>query len=175
MHVQIVGGTKRFLMDVIRQINPDLIIANKEENYKEGIEALAKNYPIWISDVNDFTQAIDMIQNIGLLTRKETEASLLIEQIKQKWHTVNNLFSGTILYFIWNDPIMVVGKSTYINQILNFLGFQNAMKSYDRYPELNNRIISDLTSDYVFCPQNLFHSEKSIKNIIKIFSRILKS
>ena len=37
----VVGGTKNFRFDVIDQLKPDLIIGNKEENYKEGIERLA--------------------------------------------------------------------------------------------------------------------------------------
>jgi iron complex transport system substrate-binding protein len=37
----IVGGTKNLRMDVIRQLQPDLILANKEENVKEQVEALA--------------------------------------------------------------------------------------------------------------------------------------
>jgi ABC-type Fe3+-hydroxamate transport system substrate-binding protein len=36
----IVGGTKKFNLDVIDSLNPDLIIGNKEENYLEFIEEL---------------------------------------------------------------------------------------------------------------------------------------
>src|SRR6187549_2269043 len=37
---EIIGGTKNFWFDVIDRLNPDLIIGNKEENYREGIEQL---------------------------------------------------------------------------------------------------------------------------------------
>ena len=37
-----VGGTKKFNLKLIRDLSPDLIIANKEENYLEGIKALQK-------------------------------------------------------------------------------------------------------------------------------------
>ena len=36
----IIGGTKNFRFDVIDELKPDLILANKEENYQEGIEQL---------------------------------------------------------------------------------------------------------------------------------------
>jgi ABC-type Fe3+-hydroxamate transport system substrate-binding protein len=36
-----VGGTKNFRTDIIERLSPDLIIANKEENTKEGIEELS--------------------------------------------------------------------------------------------------------------------------------------
>ena len=37
----IVGGTKNYRFEVIDSLQPDLIIGNKEENDKEGIEILA--------------------------------------------------------------------------------------------------------------------------------------
>ncbi len=36
-----VGGTKTVHIDIVRSLQPDLIIANKEENTKEQIEELA--------------------------------------------------------------------------------------------------------------------------------------
>jgi ABC-type Fe3+-hydroxamate transport system substrate-binding protein len=57
-----VGGTKTIKMDVIQQLQPDLIIANKEENVKEQIEELARHYPVWTSDINDLSDAFDMME-----------------------------------------------------------------------------------------------------------------
>src|SRR5437868_7162511 len=45
-----IGGTKQINANLIRQLNPDLIIANKEENVKEQVQDLAKNYPVWTSN-----------------------------------------------------------------------------------------------------------------------------
>jgi ABC-type Fe3+-hydroxamate transport system substrate-binding protein len=47
----IIGGTKKFDFDVIDRLTPDLIIGNKEENYKEGIDLLKEKYPVWMSDI----------------------------------------------------------------------------------------------------------------------------
>jgi hypothetical protein len=33
---------------LIRQLHPDLIIANKEENLQAEVEELAKEFPVWI-------------------------------------------------------------------------------------------------------------------------------
>src|SRR3954465_1263042 len=44
-----VGGTKTVHIDVVRALQPDLIIANKEENTKEQIDELSAMYPTWIS------------------------------------------------------------------------------------------------------------------------------
>src|SRR5690242_8685952 len=48
-----IGGTKKLNIDKIRELKPDLIIANKEENEQEQIEELAKEFPVWISDIQN--------------------------------------------------------------------------------------------------------------------------
>ena len=46
-------------------MQPDLILANKEENVKEQIDALEAIAPVWISDVTNLEEAIDMIRQEG--------------------------------------------------------------------------------------------------------------
>ena len=43
-----VGGTKTVHIDIVKGLQPDLILANKEENTKEQIEELATLFPVWI-------------------------------------------------------------------------------------------------------------------------------
>ena len=63
-----VGGTKNIHPEKIESLSPDLIIANREENVKEQIEALAEKYDVWVTDVNSVTDAIEMIRDVGRLT-----------------------------------------------------------------------------------------------------------
>src|ERR1017187_4096117 len=54
-----IGGTKKLNIELIKSLNPDLIIANKEENSREQIEELLKYFPIWISDVKTLNDALN--------------------------------------------------------------------------------------------------------------------
>src|SRR5690606_33138918 len=47
----LVGGTKKVHYEKIRLLNPDIIIANKEENTQEIVEELQKIAPVWTSDI----------------------------------------------------------------------------------------------------------------------------
>src|SRR4051794_15298810 len=60
-----IGGTKRFNMEKIRALQPDLIIGNKEENYEEGIEELRKEYPVWMSDIYSLEDAYTMMKEVA--------------------------------------------------------------------------------------------------------------
>ena len=119
-----VGGTKKLHIDTIHQLQPDLIIANKEENVKEQIEECAKNYPVWVSDVNNLADAYEMIEQIGLMTGKIEKAGSLIARIKTNFSQLpTNDSRLKAAYLIWNDPYMTVGGDTFIHSMLEAAGF----------------------------------------------------
>ncbi len=135
-----VGGTKKLHLDIIHQLQPDLIIANKEENVKEQVEECAKNYPVWVSDVNNLADAYGMIEQVGLITGKPGKSKEIITSIKKEFSQYQNTqpstAGGTInaCYLIWNDPYMTVGGDTFIHSMLEAAGFENAFKDQKRYP-----------------------------------------
>src|SRR6186713_2406059 len=60
-----IGGTKKLNFTRIAELEPDLIIANKEENEQAQIEELIKaGYPVWISDIKSLGSALDMILRV---------------------------------------------------------------------------------------------------------------
>ena len=132
-----VGGTKQLKIDLIKQLNPDLIIANKEENVKEQVEELQKYFPTWISDVNNLNNAYEMIAQIGLMINKENAAKQMTAQIKENFSRFpppDSLLPTC--YLIWQNPYMTVGGDTFINCMLEAAGFENIYKHKTRYPEI---------------------------------------
>jgi ABC-type Fe3+-hydroxamate transport system substrate-binding protein len=128
----------------IDALRPDLILANKEENVKEQIEGLAAKWPVWVSDINNLEQAIDMIRQTGQLTGKMKQADNLHHQIQTSFQslTIKHKKPRTA-YLIWKDPYMTIGRDTYIHSMLELAGFDNIFKDRSRYPETN---LSELRS-----------------------------
>lgn len=132
-----VGGTKQLHLEKIKELQPDLIIANKEENMQEQIEELAKDFPVWISDVNTLDDAYRMIRSIGDITNKTTEAGKMIDEIRENFlqlQTINH--KPQTCYLIWKDPYMTIGGDTFISNMMKHAGFENIFASYQRYPEI---------------------------------------
>jgi ABC-type Fe3+-hydroxamate transport system substrate-binding protein len=133
-----VGGTKAIKASVIHEIQPDLIIANKEENVKEQIEELAQHYPVWVTDVNNLADAMEMIEQIGAITSTQPAATHLIGQINAAFsalqHKNQTLKAG---YLIWRNPYMTIGKDTFIHDMLDRCGFKNIFDNTTRYPAVD--------------------------------------
>jgi ABC-type Fe3+-hydroxamate transport system substrate-binding protein len=131
-----IGGTKRLHLDQIRSLQPDLIIANKEENDRAQVESLMADFPVWVSDIHDLDSALEMITQVGTLTDRAEKAQQICTQVKT---TVTSLPQQNlkVAYFIWKDPWMVAGGDTFISAMLEQCGFENVFKNRDRYPEIS--------------------------------------
>lgn len=133
-----VGGTKNVNLSTIKKLNPTLIIANKEENVKEQIEELAKDFAVWVTDVNTFEDALQMIEDIGHLTNTTTKANHLTQKIKEEFATIPSINKPTnTCYLIWQNPYMTVGSDTFIHAMLQKCGFNNIFSHKVRYPEID--------------------------------------
>ncbi len=166
---QRVGGTKNLNLELIDQLNPTLIIANKEENEKKQIDVLATKYPVYISDIETTDDALVMIKQLGILVNKETNAIDIIDHIQSKIH---QLFiqktTLRVLYLIWYDPIMVAGTDTFIHNMLKIAGFENAIVS-PRYPTISKDEIIQLNPDIVFLSSEPFPFKKKHKDELQCF------
>lgn len=149
-----VGGTKKINFETIALLQPDLIIANKEENEKDQIEELSKNYPVWISDIITFNDSLKMIKEIGKLTNRENKSNELIRKIKIEFESLKTKAAIypplRTLYFIWNKPYILAGKNTFINEILACCNYNNILGVQDRYPEITIEQIQKLNPELIF-------------------------
>ncbi len=132
-----IGGTKTVDLEKVKKLQPDLIIANKEENVKEQIEALQSIAPVWTSDINNLHEALQMIQSVGQLTNRIEKAVDIVNNIEVSFNqlpTTNHQLKTA--YLIWKDPYMTVGGDTFISDMMKRCGFHNVFGDQLRYPEV---------------------------------------
>jgi ABC-type Fe3+-hydroxamate transport system substrate-binding protein len=164
-----VGGTKQVDHNVIRQLAPDLIIANKEENERSDIEALMAYYPVWVSDINTLPDALQMISRVGEITGSVTSAEHLVKTIQQGFSGLPK--PGTwpsAVYLIWRKPYMAAGADTFITDMLHYSGFTNAVTT-SRYPVLNKEQLQMINPQVVLLSSEPYpFKEKHIEEIRQI-------
>jgi ABC-type Fe3+-hydroxamate transport system substrate-binding protein len=137
---QIVGGTKQVKLDKIKALQPDIIIANKEENTKEIVEELSKIGTVWVTNIITIEDNLQMISDFGKLFNKRTEAQKWTDKITFAYNDFQQFIKDKpfrkVAYFIWANPYMVAGKDTFINEMLTLNRFQNIYFEKGRYPEI---------------------------------------
>ena len=165
----LVGGTKNLRLEKIASLNPDFILANKEENDREQIGWLQARFPTYISDVRTLEQAFGMIQDVGRITETVDLAQEFIR-------TISNLFNKigpskqrpTVAYLIWKNPWMTVNKDTFIHDMLQRSGFNNAFaeRTESRYPILSEEELRSANPDFILLSSEPFPFNDSHKREI---------
>lgn len=146
-----IGGTKLLNMELIHQLQPDLILANKEENVKEHVEELAAHFPVWVSDLHTLEGAYEMIREIGALTWKTAAAAKIIARIKAGFATLSPpARKRKVAYLIWKSPYMTTGNDTFIHSMLDIAGYENVFADKARYPVVTIPDLQASACDYLF-------------------------
>jgi ABC-type Fe3+-hydroxamate transport system substrate-binding protein len=157
-----VGGTKTLDLEKIKQLKPDLIIANKEENTKEQIEELQRLFPVWTSDIRNLADSLEMIKQVGIITNSDSKAEKIISKIKEDFKLLASIKKQlkSTLYFIWKNPYMSVGTTTFIHDVMKRAGFMNALKSKENYPIITEEQIRTINPQLILLSSEPFPFKK---------------
>lgn len=135
-----VGGTKNIKIEVIKALNPDIILCNKEENTKEIVDACKTICTTHVSDIFNISDCLELITQYGELFNKRTNASKIIDKINFNLNDfkafIKNKPTLKVAYFIWRKPWMVAANNTFIDYLLELNNFENIYKNRERYPEI---------------------------------------
>lgn len=145
----VVGGTKDVRIDRVADLQPDLILANKEENERDQVEALAAIAPVYVTDVADVTGALAMIRALGPILDRAEPAARLADQIAEGFGALPDWPPLRTLYLIWREPFMAAGDGTFIHDVLARAGLPNVLTGEARYPELSAARIAELAPERI--------------------------
>jgi len=145
----IVGGTKNLNIEKIISLQPDLIIANKEENVKEQIELLSEKIPVWLTDVNNYDEALQMIADLGKITQTSEKANSIKQSIDEQLSAPIFNKKRKSVYLIWKSPFMTIGGDTFIDSMMHKAGFENTFHHLTRYPEIEIENIAKSDCEFV--------------------------
>lgn len=167
-NVAVIGGTKNINIEKIKALQPDIILANKEENIKEQVEALMDDFKVVVTNVETIEDNYYLLKNLGLLFNKEEKA----QQFNLKTYEVLSQAKIDspikVAYLIWKNPYMTIGSDTFIHRILSEIGFENIFKNKTRYPVIK---IEDLAeADIIMLSSEPFpFKEKHIEELREFY------
>ncbi|MCB0414744.1 MAG: Fe3+-siderophores ABC transporter protein [Bdellovibrionales bacterium] len=190
LEIPIVGGTKNVDFKKINNIDADLVLLDREENRKEFLQNIkqrcfvtnvrsVEDVKISLIDLNRILKNEKINEYISFFDRvnldlayayKITDIPGVLQWIKKPNESIDN-----IVYMIWKNPWMAMGRKTYISSVFKLLGFGDEyIKSEDKYPEIN---IQDLDKEktIIFFSTEPYPFEKNIHEIKELgyFSALL--
>jgi ABC-type Fe3+-hydroxamate transport system substrate-binding protein len=135
-----IGGEKDPDLERIRALEPDLVVANVEENVREHVEALrASGIAVWVAYPRTVAAGIQMVRDLGALTGTAERAEAMAADLDAAHARARAQVAGragtAVFYAIWREPWMTIGGDTYIHDMLRVCGGANVFADHpDRYP-----------------------------------------
>lgn len=177
---EIIGGTKDPSIDKIRELSPDIVFVNAEENKPEHIEKINAFSNVVVTDVKlvkDVPVLFEQIeQSLGSTAESTSYKNKLVSLLSNLNNQKTNM--DRVVCFIWKDPWLAASRDTYISDVLGYYGLENVCEpdlekgEAGRYPELSPDMIETLDPDSF-----LFSTEPwpFRKRDVAVFREITKS
>lgn len=131
-----VRGTKNPDLEMVRELAPDVVIANAEENRAADLDALrAAGLAVWVTAPATVAESLDSLQR--MLTAVTGEVPQWLNQAREVWSTPYAGPRRRALIPIWRRPWMALGRDTFAGDLLQRLGIDNVLgQSPERYPKI---------------------------------------
>lgn len=137
-----IGGTKNPDVARIVALDPDLVLANEEENRAADLDALrAAGLAVWVTEVRDVPQALASLDRLLTLACAVARPQWL-DAAAVAWSGIAS--AGTseetavrAVVPIWRRPWMVLGRDTFAGDVLRRLGVRHVFADHEeRYPAI---------------------------------------
>lgn len=148
-----VGGTKNPNLDAIRELAPDLVYVNVEENLRQHAEAIAEFAPVFATEPKSVDDAAALVRLLGDIHDVAFRAGSIADAIDEaKRLALEDAKPFRFACAIWKDPWMWCGGDTYVSDLVVSAGGTNVLAEATRYPRRTLEEVLDLTPDVVFLP-----------------------
>ncbi len=129
-----IGGTKNPDVAAIRELGPDLVVANAEENRAVDLDALREaGIAVWVTAPETVPQALTSLARMLSACRLDRPAWL--DEAVDVWAEPFTGVRRSAVVAIWRRPWMAVGRDTFTGDVLSRVGIDNALAgSPERYP-----------------------------------------
>lgn len=133
-----IGGTKNPDVEAIRGLDPDLVVANAEENRAPDLADLrAAGLDVWVTDVRTVPGALSSLDR--LLTGCGLPRPTWLDDAAAAWAAPSVLTPRRrAVVPVWRRPWMALGRDTFAGDVLTRLGVDQVLAGHaERYPRIN--------------------------------------
>jgi len=136
-----VGGPVNPNLEQVVALKPDLVLATAI-NRRETVDALARiGVPVYATDPHSVEDMIASIEHIGKVLEAEKTAAPLAASLRERLSNLDRRISGAtqrrVLFVVWTDPLISIGRGTFIADALRRAGAQSVVDASAEWPRVN--------------------------------------
>lgn len=163
-----VGGTKNIFVEKILSLEPDLVIANAEENRKHQIDKLENTgLRVFVTFPKTIDGCLKTMRDVAFLTAAETVAAPILADIEAARADATLRIRDprpSVLCPIWKNPYMTINRDTFVSSVIRESGGANIFDSAsERYPKFSLDEAVRLKPEVIILPTEPYYFKEADK------------
>ncbi|MEM2964667.1 MAG: cobalamin-binding protein [Candidatus Bathyarchaeia archaeon] len=156
--VEVIGGYATPSLEKIVALNPDLVLAATSLQTDVIHQLEAQGLTVVGLNPKTVSETLHDITLVGLICDVEAEALKLTQQLTSRINYITSRVSAQgappkVYYELWYDPLMSVGKGSWIDELIHMAGGENIFSNSENpYPIVNPEAVLELNPDVIIIP-----------------------
>ena len=136
-----VGGPVNPNLEEIVSLKPDVILATSM-NRRETVNALDRiGLPVFVTDPHSVEEMIATVEHIGSALAMEKSAATVAGDLRDRLADLDRRLTGIaprrVLFVVWTDPLISVGRGTFIADALRRAGGRSVVETKAEWPHVS--------------------------------------
>jgi len=167
-HKPKVGGAINPSLEAIADLHPDLVLVTKSLNRLETVNSLANlGIPSYAIDPQSVAAIISSTQRLADILGAPEAGDALAKDLERRLAGIQRRVAPfprrTALFVIWTQPLISVGKQTFIADALQHAGAESIIDSSENWPKVSLEEVARLQPEFLVFPDT--HTETTPLNI----------
>ena len=153
-HKPKVGGVINPSIEAIVALHPDLVLVTKLSNRRETVNSLADvGIPSYATDPHTIEEIISSTQRLAELMGEPEVGSTLAKDLERRLADLQQRIAPlprrSVLFVIWTQPLISIGKDTFIADALRYAGADSIVDSTQSWPQVNLEEVARVQPEFL--------------------------
>jgi iron complex transport system substrate-binding protein len=169
-----VGGAINPSLEVIAHLKPDLVLVTKHLNTLDTVHSLdALGIASYATDPRTVDEIIASSKRLAEVLEAPEAGISVAEDLQKRLGVLQQKIGGLaprkVLFVVWTDPLISIGKDTFIADALRRAGGESIVDSKQDWPQVNLEEVARLQPEFLIFAES--HSEKMPQNFDVLATR----
>ena len=163
-----VGGAINPSLEAIADLHPDLVLVTKSLNRLDTVNSLANlGIPSYAIDPQSVAAIISSTQRLAEIMGAPEAGEALAKDLERHLAGIQRRVAPfprrSVLFIVWTQPLISVGKQTFIADALQYAGAASIVDSVENWPKVSLEEVARLQPEFLVFPDT--HTETTPLNI----------
>ena len=149
-----VGGATNPSLEAIAALHPDVVLVIKSLNRLDTVRALAElGIPSYAVDPHTVADILASTQRLADLLDASESGAAIVKDLERRLAATRKAIASLpprrVLFVVWSEPLISIGKKTFIADALDYAGAVSIVNSSQDWPQISLEDVAKQQPDFL--------------------------